>query len=102
MRIPGHPPLTERVYEVLSLADEVCQRLGAPAVTAEHILVGIIREGEGVAATVLYNRKVPREDVVIALEGQARGGSDQEAGAGDETCTILDAPFPPGHPGRAS
>src|SRR5438132_557098 len=46
---------TERAQKVLSLAQEEDVRLGHNIVGTEHILLGLIREGEGVAARVLNN-----------------------------------------------
>jgi ATP-dependent Clp protease ATP-binding subunit ClpC len=46
---------TERVRKVLAMAREEAARLHHEYVGTEHILLGLIREGEGVAATVLQN-----------------------------------------------
>ena len=45
---------TERVRKVLAMAREEAARLHHEYVGTEHILLGLIREGEGVAAAVLY------------------------------------------------
>src|SRR3569833_1155177 len=47
---------TERVRKVLAMAREEAARLRHEYVGTEHILLCLIREGEGVAATVLQNQ----------------------------------------------
>ena len=51
----GEFPLTPRAKKVLQLAVEETARLGHQFVGTEHLLLGLIREGEGVAAGVLNN-----------------------------------------------
>jgi len=53
---------TERVRKVLQMAREEAQRLHHEYVGTEHILLGLIREGEGVAAAVLQNLSVDLDD----------------------------------------
>jgi ATP-dependent Clp protease ATP-binding subunit ClpA len=50
---PGHIPFTPRAEKVLKLALQEALQLGHNYVGTEHILLGLIREGEGVAAQVL-------------------------------------------------
>src|SRR6266478_1979050 len=47
---------TERARKVLGLAQEEAQRLQHNYIGTEHLLLGLVREGEGVAAKVLRNR----------------------------------------------
>src|SRR6266513_6182054 len=54
---------TDRVRKVLQLAREEAHRLGHDYVGTEHILLGLIREGEGVAAAVLTNLNVDLEEI---------------------------------------
>ena len=49
----GHIPFTPRAKKVLELADRETRALGHDYVGTEHILLGLIREGDGVAAQVL-------------------------------------------------
>ena len=51
---------TDRVRKVLAMAREEAIRLQHDYVGTEHILLGLIREGEGVAAAVLTNLNVDR------------------------------------------
>ena len=50
---PGHIPFTPRAKQVLELSLRGALRLGYDYVGTEHILLGLIREGDGVAAQVL-------------------------------------------------
>ena len=45
---------TERAQKVLALAQEEAIRLGHNNIGTEHILLGLVREGEGIAAKALY------------------------------------------------
>ena len=49
----GHIPFTPRAKKVLELSLRESLQLGANYIGTEHILLGLIREGEGVAAQVL-------------------------------------------------
>ena len=46
---------TERAQKVLALAQEEATRLHHPGVGTEHILLGLVREGEGIAAKALQD-----------------------------------------------
>ncbi len=46
---------TERARKVLSLAQEEAQRFNHNYIGTEHLLLGLVREGDGVAAKVLAN-----------------------------------------------
>src|SRR3984893_13262712 len=54
----GNIPSTPRVKKVLALAGKEAKALNHPYVGTEHILLGLLREGEGVAARVLKSREV--------------------------------------------
>src|SRR3981081_4039531 len=54
----GNIPSTPRVKKVLALASEEAQALNHSYVGTEHILLGLLREGEGVAAQVLKSLEV--------------------------------------------
>jgi ATP-dependent Clp protease ATP-binding subunit ClpC len=51
----GHIPFTPRAKKVLELALRESRQLGHNYIGTEHILLGLIREGEGVGAQVLQN-----------------------------------------------
>ncbi|MHB1419434.1 MAG: ATP-dependent Clp protease ATP-binding subunit [Bacillota bacterium] len=54
---------TERAQKVISLAREEAQRLNHPAVGTEHLLLGLIGEGSGIAAKALENLGVGLDQV---------------------------------------
>jgi bifunctional DNase/RNase len=59
---------TERARKVLSLAREEAQRFQHNYIGTEHLLLGLVREGEGVAAQVLSNLGVQLNKVRSAVE----------------------------------
>ena len=81
----GEIPFTPRAKKVLEYAVEEAQHMGHSYVGTEHLLLGLIREEEGVAARVLENLglrlEVVREEVLNLLgEGQSQqqqGGAPQ-------------------------
>ncbi|MEJ7819371.1 MAG: ATP-dependent Clp protease ATP-binding subunit, partial [Rubrobacteraceae bacterium] len=82
----GQAPFTPRSKKVLELALREALQLGHNYIGTEHILLGLVRESEGVAARVLSNLdvdpdKVRREVVRMLGGGRAqRGGRGAEAG----------------------
>src|ERR1700674_4890705 len=86
----GEIPFTPRAKKVLEYAVEEAQHMGHSYVGTEHLLLGLIREEEGVAARVLENLGVRldivREEVLNLLgEGQAQqqgGGKGEAASSG--------------------
>ncbi len=65
---------TDRVRKVLSMAREEAARLHHEYVGTEHILLGLIREGEGVAAAVLTNLSVDLEEIQEKIEETVKKG----------------------------
>jgi ATP-dependent Clp protease ATP-binding subunit ClpC len=65
---------TDRVRKVLAMAREEAIRLQHDYVGTEHILLGLIREGEGVAAAVLTNLAVDLDQVHERVEESVRKG----------------------------
>ena len=69
----GHIPFTPRAKKVLELAQREARALGHDYVGTEHILLGLIREGDGVAAQVLVTLGADlnrvRQQVVQLLHG---------------------------------
>jgi len=59
---------TERARRVIILAQEEAKRLNHSAVGTEHILLGIVREGEGVASKVLESLNISPERVRAEIE----------------------------------
>lgn len=65
---------TDRVRKVLAMAREEAIRLQHDYVGTEHILLGLIREGEGVAAAVLTNLSVDLDQIHERVEESVRKG----------------------------
>src|SRR5438477_13101414 len=59
---------TERARKVLMLAQEEAQRFNHNYIGTEHLLLGLVREGEGIAAKVLGNLGVELNKVRSAVE----------------------------------
>jgi ATP-dependent Clp protease ATP-binding subunit ClpA len=70
---PGHIPFTPRAKKVLALARREALQLGHSFIGTEHLLLGLIREGEGVAAQVLVGLGADlnrvRQQVIQLLHG---------------------------------
>ena len=60
-KMPGNIPYTPRVKKVLALASKEARALNHSYVGTEHILLGLLREGEGVAAHVLKSLEIDIE-----------------------------------------
>ena len=92
----GSPPFTPRAKKVLELSLREALQLGHNYIGTEHILLGLVREGEGVAARVLVDLGADlsrvRQQVIQLLSGYGgakegtapatSGGSGQEAPSG--------------------
>src|SRR3954463_9904574 len=74
---------TERVRKVLTMAREEAARLHHEYVGTEHILLGLIREGEGVAASVLQNLNVELEEIQQKIEETVKKGKAGQASGPD-------------------
>ncbi len=85
---PGSMPFTPRVKKVLALAGKEAKTLNHSYVGTEHILLGLLREGEGVAARVLKSLDIDiertRNEILRELDPQFSGGEGGGGGAGGE------------------
>jgi ATP-dependent Clp protease ATP-binding subunit ClpC len=70
---------TERVRKVLAMAREEAARLHHEYVGTEHILLGLIREGEGVAAAVLQSLNVDLDEIQQKIEETVKKGKAAQA-----------------------
>ncbi len=81
----GHIPFTPRAKKVLELSLREALQLGHNYIGTEHILLGLIREGEGVAAQVLIKLGADlsrvRQQVIQLLSGYQSGSGSGAAGA---------------------
>lgn len=66
---------TERAQKVLVLAQEEARRLKYPYIGTEHILLGLIREGEGIAARALEQLNISDDKVKAAVEQMVETGN---------------------------
>ena len=67
---------TERVRKVISLARQEAIRLHHDHIGTEHLLLGLVKEGEGVAAVVLTNLGINLDDLRRAVENAVTTGSE--------------------------
>jgi len=90
--VSGDIPFTPKAKKVIELAMEEARSLGHNYIGTEHLLLGLIREGEGVASQVLMNLGLDLNRVrneVIALLGSS---GPAPSGGGSKTKTpALDA-----------
>ncbi|WP_345786206.1 ATP-dependent Clp protease ATP-binding subunit [Coraliomargarita algicola] len=82
----GNIPYTPRVKKVLALAGKEAKALNHSYVGTEHILLGLLREGEGVAARVLKSLDVDiercRNEILAELDPNFSGETEEAAAAG--------------------
>jgi ATP-dependent Clp protease ATP-binding subunit ClpC len=83
-KMAGNIPYTPRVKKVLALAGKEAKTLNHSYVGTEHILLGLLREGDGVAARVLRNLEVDveRTRAEVLRELDPSGGFTEESQAG--------------------
>ena len=94
----GHIPFTPRAKKVLELALRESVQLGHDFIGTEHLLLGLVREGEGPAAQVLAQRGIEldaiRQQVIRLLHGHQggrgsrRGRRPARARPGGEDATL--------------
>ncbi|GAK01033.1 LOW QUALITY PROTEIN: ATP-dependent Clp protease, ATP-binding subunit ClpC [Geomicrobium sp. JCM 19055] len=68
---------TERAQKVLALAQEEAVRLGHTNIGTEHILLGLLREGDGIAAKALQALNLGAEKVQVEVENLIGSESSQ-------------------------
>jgi len=92
-KMSGNIPYTPRVKKVLALAGKEAKALNHSYVGTEHILLGLLREGDGVAARVLKTLEVDiertRNEVLKELDpnfssGEAEGEEGESSSRGGE------------------
>ena len=90
----GHIPFTPRAKKVLELSLREALQLGHNYIGTEHILLGLIREGEGVAAQVLQKLGADlnrvRQQVIQLLSGHIGKGEGQPSEAAPQGSMVLD------------
>src|SRR5881398_1991343 len=90
----GHIPFTPRAKKVLELSLREALQLGHSYIGTEHILLGLIREGEGVAAQVLQKLGADlnrvRQQVIQLLSGYTGKGEGQSGEQIPQGSMVLD------------
>jgi ATP-dependent Clp protease ATP-binding subunit ClpC len=90
----GHIPFTPRAKKVLELSLREALQLGHNYIGTEHILLGLIREGEGVAAQVLQKLGADlnrvRQQVIQLLQGYTGKGEGQPGEQAPQGSMVLD------------
>ncbi|MBD3246272.1 MAG: AAA domain-containing protein [Candidatus Omnitrophica bacterium] len=92
----GDVPFTPRAKKALELAAEEARSLGHNYIGTEHVLLGLIREGEGLACQVLFSLGVDlrrvREEISALLGGiHQQSASSQGAAASSSKTPALDS-----------
>jgi ATP-dependent Clp protease ATP-binding subunit ClpC len=91
--VVGEVGLTPRAKRVIELAIDEARRLGHNYIGTEHLLLGLVREGEGIAAGVLESLgvnldKVRHEVIRVLSQSSASGPSTAETKRSSKTPTI--------------
>ncbi len=97
----GQLPFTPRAKKVLELSLEEASQLSHNYIGTEHLLLGLIRENEGIAAQVLMNLGVKLDEVreeVLEFLGASESNSDEEG----ESSESSGSGSPPSNSGSSS
>ena len=90
----GNIPYTPRVKKVLALSGKEAKALNHSYVGTEHILLGLLREGEGVAARVLKSLDVDiercRNEILAELDPNFSGETGEATAAGSNPSSLDD------------
>lgn len=96
---------TDRARKVMQLANQEAQRFNHEYIGTEHILLGLVKEGSGVAANVLKNLDVDLRKIRIEVEkisrtrtGYGDDGQTAPDTAGEESHRVRDGRSPESEP----
>jgi len=102
-KMSGNIPYTPRVKKVLALAGKEAKALNHSYVGTEHILLGLLREGDGVAARVLKTLEVDiertRNEVLKELDPNFTSGEGESEESGGDPGSSQGGPQEGGAPG---
>src|ERR1700689_1084680 len=73
---PMYERFTDRARKVMQLANQEAQRFNHEYIGTEHILLGLVKEGSGVAANVLKNLDVDLRKIRLEVEKIVQSGPD--------------------------
>ncbi|MFC1644134.1 Clp protease N-terminal domain-containing protein, partial [Candidatus Omnitrophota bacterium] len=85
--MPAFNRFTERARKVILLAKEEAKRFSHDYIGTEHILLGLVKEGEGVAAAVLSSLGMDSDNIRLEVEKLVQPGPGKVVGG--------DIPFTP-------
>ncbi len=95
-KMVGNIPYTPRVKKVLALASKEARALNHSYVGTEHILLGLLREGEGVAAHVLKSLEIDiektRNEILKELDPNFTPSNEEESEEGFQEATAGNSP----------
>jgi hypothetical protein len=95
--VAGSPPFTPRAKKVLELSLREALQLGHNYIGTEHMLLGLVREGEGVGAQVLVKLGAElsqvRQQLIQLLSGHPEPAVELDE---DEDIELVDVPVDPG------
>ncbi|MCL4139216.1 UNVERIFIED_CONTAM: hypothetical protein GTU68_063629, partial [Idotea baltica] len=77
------PKFSQRVKEVISLAREEALRLGHDYIGTEHLILGMIREGDGMGLELIRKTGIKITDLKQSIESATRGTGGKGAGSRD-------------------
>ena len=100
-KIAGPRPYTPRTKKVLQLAMAEAQAMSQPQAGTEHLLLALLREGEGVAAQVLTSLNVNLDEVQDAVRKYLESNYDESAGEGGGPAEKAAPAAEPGQPPAA-
>ena len=75
--MPSFNRFTERARKVILLAKEEAKRFNHDYIGTEHLLLGLVKEGEGVAAAVLNSLGLDSESIRVEVEKLVQPGPDK-------------------------
>jgi len=67
------PKFSQKVKEIITLAREEALRLGHDYIGTEHLILGMIRDGEGIALNLLRDSGVQLDELRITIEQATKG-----------------------------
>ena len=76
--MPAFNRFTERARKVILLAKEEAKRFNHDYIGTEHILLGLIKEGEGVAAAVLNSLGLDSDNIRVEVEKLVQPAPDKK------------------------
>jgi ATP-dependent Clp protease ATP-binding subunit ClpC len=105
----GAKPYTPRAKKVFQLATNEARTLSQPEIGTEHLLLALLREGEGVAAQVLMGFNITLEDLQAAIHKYLDANFDENDGAAEgapggavNPSDLAEAAAPAKQPGEAA